>query len=143
VGAPIERIGRATLRLHSSAPLIGEEQLGSIVVERRGVPVREVRVCRGVETNWMRRIADVEQQAVAAAGTARSANRRIQRDVVALAGPGPRSFLVWIHAHHFVDDTLKITAQRCTVRGSRRAGPTASLDDLRQLSRDETIRCDL
>src|SRR5204863_10215073 len=82
VGAPLAWIGRATLRLHSSAPLVREQNLGSIIVEGRRVPVREIGIGRRVEANGMRRVAYVEQQSVTAAGAAGSAYRRVQRDVV-------------------------------------------------------------
>ena len=84
VGAPLRRIGRAALRLAAAAPLVGEQHLGAVVVERRRVPVREVRVGDGGDAHGMRGIADVEQQAVALARAAGEADRRIDRDVVAL-----------------------------------------------------------
>ena len=98
VGAPVRRIGRAAARLRAAAPLVGEEHLRAVVVERRRVPVGEVRVGRRVEAHGIRRVADVEQQAVAGAGAAGEADFRIDRDVVALVGrslivcvPGPLS----------------------------------------------------
>ena len=35
IGSPLATIGRAALRLTTAAPLIGEENLRSVVVERR------------------------------------------------------------------------------------------------------------
>src|SRR5437868_13334008 len=77
VGAPLAGISRATLGLHSSTPLVGEENLAAVVVERRGMPVREIGIRRGVEAHRMRRITDVEKEPVPAAGAACSADRRV------------------------------------------------------------------
>src|ERR1700694_6062823 len=78
IGAPLAWIRRTTLRLHSAAPLIGEKDLAAVVVESRGMPVREIRVRRRAEANGMRGITDVEQQSVATARAACSANRRVK-----------------------------------------------------------------
>ena len=81
----------------AAAPLVGEQDLGAVVVERRRVPVGEVGVGHGVEAHRMRRIADVEQEAVALARAAGETDRRIDRDVVALGrarrGPSGRASL--------------------------------------------------
>ena len=42
----VELIGRAAARLRAAAPLVGEDHLGAVVVERRRVPVGEVLVRR-------------------------------------------------------------------------------------------------
>jgi hypothetical protein len=55
--------------------------------ERRGMPERHVDVGGRIDPDRMRRLADVEQQAVAAAGAAGEADVRVDRDVVALIRP--------------------------------------------------------
>src|SRR2546430_150319 len=79
VGAPLAWIGRATFRLHAPAPLVREQDLRSIIVEGRGMPVREIGIGRRVEANGMSRVADVEQQSISAAGASGSAYRRVKR----------------------------------------------------------------
>src|SRR5207237_4685962 len=118
------------LRLHPSAQLVREQDLSSIVVEGRRVPVGKIGIGRRIETNGMRWIADVEQQTVTAAGAARSTDRRVQRDVVTLTGAG-----AWTGrrrrrlADHFGDGAWKLASQRLAFRGSRSARATARLDD--------------
>ena len=72
----------AALGAAAAAPFIGEQQLGAVVVERRRVPVGEIRVRDREQAPRMRRVADVEQQAVPRAGAARQADRR------GMPGPG-------------------------------------------------------
>ena len=86
VGAPVEQIGRAAARRGAAAPLVGEDDLGAVVVERGRVPVGEVLVGDRVEADRVHRIGDVEQDAVARAGAGRQADGRHHRDVVALVG---------------------------------------------------------
>src|SRR6187397_1009463 len=77
VGAPFLLVGGAALGRTAAAPLIGEEQLRTIVVERGRVPVREVGVGDGVEPNGIDRIVDVEQESVSLARATRQTERRI------------------------------------------------------------------
>ena len=71
IGAPLRFVVVAALRLPAAAPLVREEQLRAVVVERGGVPVGEVRVGHRADAARMCWIADVEQQSVAAARAAR------------------------------------------------------------------------
>ena len=125
VGAPLLRIGRAALGLAAAAPLVGEQELGAVVVEGGRVPVGEVRVGHGGDPLRVGRIADVEQQAVALAGAAGQTDRGIERDVVALrsgpafgAGVGPSACAIIAGS---------ACAQRGAVRGRRRARAAARL----------------
>ena len=77
-------IGRAAPRRGSAAPLIAEEHLGALVVERGRVPELHVRIGCRIEPLRVCHVADVEQQAVAAAGAAGESNGGIHRDVMAL-----------------------------------------------------------
>ena len=91
IGAPLLRIGRAALRVVTTAPLVAEEHLGAVVVERRRVPVGEVGIGHGADAARIHRVADVEQEAVTLAGTTGHSDRRIHRDVVALGRTGSRA----------------------------------------------------
>ncbi len=51
VCAPVRKIGLAAARLAAATPLVGEEDLGAVVVERRGVPVGEVWIRHLIEAN--------------------------------------------------------------------------------------------
>src|SRR5947207_13509346 len=84
VGAPLLRVARAALRLTTATPLVREEQLGTVVVERRRMPVREVRIGDSRDADGMRRIVNVEKEAVTLARTTGEADRREHRDVMAL-----------------------------------------------------------
>src|SRR6185295_18231862 len=64
---------------------VGEQQLRSIVAERRRVPEGHVGIGDRRQTLRVERIANVEQQPVAGARTTRIADRRIRRDVVTAA----------------------------------------------------------
>src|SRR5690606_6999698 len=88
VGAPLVLVGLAAAGLRAAAPLVGEEDLRAVVAERGGVPEGEVRVGGGVGADRVRDVADVEQQAVAAAGAAGEADLGIDGDVVALGRAG-------------------------------------------------------
>src|SRR5207237_10469547 len=102
-----------------------EQDLGAVVIERRRVPVREVRVRYLRQANRMRRIADVEQEAVALARATGQSDRGIQRDVVALRRSG-----AWaLDAVALVHQSLDYSAQRGAVCRGRRARPTTRPDD--------------
>src|SRR6185437_11940077 len=88
VGAPITRIGCAALGLAAAAPLVGEQHLGAVVVERRGMPVGEIGIGCRVEAYRVCRILDVQQHSVAFACTAGVTDAGIDGDVVALRGAG-------------------------------------------------------
>ena len=127
VGAPLRLVEVPALRLSTTAPLVGEEQLGAVVVERRRMPIGKIRVRHRADASRMRRVPNVEQQSVAAARAARETNGRIDSDVMALVGTGPLPGDV----EHAVDDCLRVVAQRLTVGRGRRASrrATARLDD--------------
>ena len=76
-------VGHPAARLRAAAPLVGEDDLGAVVVERRRVPVREVRVGDRVETNRVGRVADVEQDAVALARARSQPDLGVRGDVMA------------------------------------------------------------
>ena len=65
IGAPVLRIGCLATGHDAAAPLVGEEHLAAVIVERGGVPVGETVVDGIVDTLGRARIADVEQDAVA------------------------------------------------------------------------------
>src|SRR6185295_18295816 len=86
VGAPGGRIDRAAARPAAATPLVGEHDLGAVVVPGRRVPVGEALVGDVVEADRILRIADVEQDAVARAGAGGEADLGADGDVVALVG---------------------------------------------------------
>ena len=90
VGAPLLRIGRAALRRAAAAPLVGEQHLGAVVVERGRVPVGEVRVGDGVDAHRVRRDRGCRAAGRSPRTRRRRADRRIHRDVVALRRAGVR-----------------------------------------------------
>ena len=90
VGAPLRSVGRPAAGARAAAPLVGEDHLGAVVVERRRVPVRVVRVTHRIEPHRVHRIGDVEQDAVALAGAGGEAELGVGRDVVAGVGVGQR-----------------------------------------------------
>ena len=83
VRAPAQLVGRAAARGRAAAPLVGEEDLLAVVGERRAVPVGEQRVGDGVDALRVRRVGDVDQQAVALAGAGGEVELLVDRDVVA------------------------------------------------------------
>src|SRR5439155_27374784 len=87
-GTPLRLVGHTAAGLETAAPLVGEENLRPVVIERGRVPEGEVGVRHGADALGVRGIADVEQQAVPAARAARQTNRGIDRDIVALPRPG-------------------------------------------------------
>ena len=86
VSAPIQRVIGAAARPATAAPLVGENNLAAVVVERRRVPVCKALVDDYVNALWIQRIGDVEQNAVARARAAGDAEVRKHGDVVALIG---------------------------------------------------------
>src|SRR5206468_1651689 len=86
VRAPFRLVGCSAAWCHAAAPLVGENHFACVVVERRRVPVGEVRVRCGRDAYRVYGILDVEQQAVPGARTTGYADCGINRDVVALIG---------------------------------------------------------
>ena len=142
VGAPLYGVGRAALRLAAPAPLVGEQDLGPVVVERRRVPVGEVRVTHRADANRVDRVADVEQEAVAPARAARQAERRVQRDVVALGGPGTRAVSAVLVADRRREHLREILAQRGAVGARGRAAAAPGSDDAVEHARHEPVAHD-
>jgi len=93
----------------------------------------------------MRRIADVEQQTVATARSARSANCRIQSDVVTLtrARLGTRRCRGCIRPEHLGDNGGEIATQRRAIRGRWSARSAARGNDALQLLGNEKVGRDL
>ena len=86
VGAPLPGIGRPASRTPAAAPLVGEDDLGAVVVERGRVPVGEAGVDHLIDADGGQRVGDIEQDAVAGARTRGQADIGIRGDVVALYG---------------------------------------------------------
>ena len=84
VGAPLVLVGGAATGRRPATPFVSEENLRAVVAEGGRVPERKIRIRRGGNPNRMGHVADVEQKTVAAAGTAREADGRIDGDVVTL-----------------------------------------------------------
>ena len=78
----------AALGCAAAAPLVGEHDLAAVVAEGGRVPVGEVGVGHGGETEGVGGVGDVEEEAVAAACAARQADVGVDGDVVALGGAG-------------------------------------------------------
>src|SRR5687768_5827020 len=76
IGAPRQRINGPAARTAAAAPLVGEEHLRAVVVERRRMPVSKAGVGDEVEPLWIPRIADVHQDAVARARARRQTHLR-------------------------------------------------------------------
>ena len=70
----------------AAAPLVGEENLGAVVVKGRRVPVGEPGVYHFVDSHRVFRIGDIDQDAVAGAGTRCKSNLGVRGDVVTLVG---------------------------------------------------------
>src|SRR5690606_24103086 len=83
---PSHRIALPTPRGGPPTPLVGEDDFGSVAVEGGRMPVREVRISDFVDTDRIRRIRDVEQDAVARAGAGGEIEFRVDGDVVAGVG---------------------------------------------------------
>ena len=90
IGAPLRLVGRAAPGRASATPLVGEHQLGGVVVEGGRVPIGKIGVADLGNPLGMGRIADVEQDPVARARARRDAEFRKGRDVVTLVRFGGR-----------------------------------------------------
>ena len=90
------------------------------------MPVGEVGVRRGIDTHRLGRIADVEQEAVSAAGTAGQPDRRVHGDVVALGRSGSGiDILGLVRLDRLVHVFRERLPQRRAVgRGRRTGSPT-------------------
>ncbi len=86
VRAPGQRVVGAAARPAAAAPLVGEDDLGAVVVEGRRVPVGEALVDDLVDALRVQRVGDVEQDAVARAGAGGDPALGEHGDVVALVG---------------------------------------------------------
>ena len=91
VRAPFVPVAEPALRLSAAAPFVGEQHLRPVVVERRRVPVREVRVCYRGDTHRMRGITDVQEESVPFTRAAGQSDGRIDGDVVTLRRAGTRT----------------------------------------------------
>src|SRR6185503_2298453 len=96
-----------------AAPLVGEENLSPVVVEGRGMPVREVGVGDRGNAHRVGGVANVEQESIALTRAAGETDRRIDGDVVALGRARARTISGsgWL-ADHLGDDAGKCRAQR-------------------------------
>src|SRR5262245_1380793 len=122
IGTPLVLVRRTAAWRRTATPLVGEEDLRAIVAECRGMPERVVRVSGGVDADGVGNVTDVEQQAVAAAGTAGEADGRIHRDVVARR---------WTLANRWTPATAATaTSGLCDVRSR----PTATATRVRRFS---------
>ena len=133
VRAPLGLVERAALGLPATAPLIREQNLGPVVVERRRVPVGEVGIGDRPDAARMRRVVHIEQQPVAAARPARQTDRRIHGDVVALVRACARP----VEAEALIDDLLNAASQRLAVGGRGCAGSAACFDNAVEQRRRE------
>src|SRR5690606_34669445 len=99
VSTPGELLVRGGARGGAAAPLVGEHHRGAVVVEVRRVPVGEVLIGHRVDPDRVGRVGDVDEYAVALAGTGGQPDLREGRDVVAgvrvggrgVPGPGRRA----------------------------------------------------
>src|SRR3954469_11090685 len=69
VATHLHHARRLTHRLRTAAPLVGEDDLRSIIAEDRRMPERKVRVRPRVETDRFLRVRDVDDESVAGART--------------------------------------------------------------------------
>src|SRR5450631_2487751 len=97
------------------------------------MPIGEVRIGDRTDTNWMRRILDVEEQAVALTRAAGQTDRRIDSNVVTLGRPGVYSR----RPKPLVEERLKCGPQRGAVSTRCSASPAASLDQAVEQRPDE------
>src|SRR5437868_5071529 len=104
------------------------------------MPVREVGIGDGSETDWMRRVGYVEQETVAFAGTTSTSDRRIHGDVMALSGTRPSRTRRRCWTDYTVDHGLQAGTHDGAVGGSRRTSPATCLDDAVQRWVDEARR---
>src|SRR5690606_22206907 len=92
VRAPLVVVGLPAARRAAAAPFVREQDLVAVVAERGRVPEREIRVGDRRKPARMGGVADVEQQAVAAARAAGQSDRGIDGDVMALLRTRARAF---------------------------------------------------
>src|SRR3954471_18364623 len=76
IGAPLLLVRRATARLGAAAPLVGEEDLRAVVVERGRMPEGEVGIGHCADALGIPHVADVQQKSVTRAGSASEADGR-------------------------------------------------------------------
>ena len=88
VCTPAHGVARTTAWLAASAPLVGKEDSLAVVGEVRGMPECVVGIGDSVETLGVDGVLDVEQDAVARAGTAGYTKPSVDGDVVAATGSG-------------------------------------------------------
>ena len=86
VRAPGQRVVGAAARSPPAAPLVGEQDLGTVVVERCRVPVGKALIDNLVYALRVQRLGDIEDDAVARASACGNPEFRICCDVVALVG---------------------------------------------------------
>ena len=86
IRAPRQRVVGAATRPAPPAPLVGEQDLGSVVVECRRVPVGETFVDDRIDTLRSQRIRDVKDDAVARTGPGGNSEVGKGGDVVTLIG---------------------------------------------------------
>ena len=84
IRAPVQRVVGAAARPAAAAPLVGEQDLGAVVVERRRMPVSKARVDHFVQALRVQRVGDVEQDAIARARAASNPELGKHGNVVAL-----------------------------------------------------------
>ena len=75
---------RATAWPTATAPLVCEDNLGAVIVECGRVPVRKALVDHNVDAFWIKRVGNIEQDAIAGTRAARDALAWKYCDVVAL-----------------------------------------------------------
>src|SRR5688572_5858654 len=84
IAAPLLLVARAAPGGTPATPLVGEQDLRAVVVERGRVPEGEVRVGHRVDPDGVHRILDVQQEAMSLACAAGETKGWVDRDVVAL-----------------------------------------------------------
>src|SRR5213593_1211824 len=105
------------------------------------MPEREIGVGGGAHALGIRRVVDVEQQAVPAARSAGVTDRRIDRDIVALRRPAIRTNALApaVPFDAVRDNGKRIGAQRGAIGACGRASAATRLDDTVELCRDELV----
>ena len=86
ISTPGQRILCATARSATATPFIGENHLGAIVVEGGRMPISKTRINHLIQSLRIRRIRDIQQDAIAGASACCQANIWIGCNVVALIG---------------------------------------------------------
>ena len=124
IGTPFVRIRVAAFGLHSTTPLIGKHDRGSLIIKRGRVPVGKIGICHRIQPSRGRRIGDVQQNPIPFTRSTSQAYLRIERNIVALVGSRPLRIRINSSTHHRIDPRLKIFSQDQTV--CRRRRPLAS-----------------